>query len=60
MKEMLGIPDPWVSAAFVLCIASSALCVIYGLVTWGSREEAEPPEITEKWAKEEDEVEEGI
>jgi len=57
---MLGIPDPWVSAAFVLCIASSALCVIYGLVTWGSREEAEPPEITEKWAKEEDEVEEGI
>ncbi len=57
---MLGIPDPWVAAAFVLCIASSALCVIYGLATWKSREDGEPREITEKWAKEEDEVEEGI
>ena len=57
---MLGIPDPWVAAAFILCIASSALCVIYGLATWGSREDGEPREITEKWAKEEDEVDEAL
>ena len=60
MREMLGIPDPWVAAAFVLCIASSALCVIYGLVTWNRQEDGEPREIVEKWAKEEDEVEEAL
>ena len=57
---MLGIPDPWVAAAFVLCIASSALCVIYGLVTWNRQEDGEPREMIEKWAKEEDEVEEAL
>lgn len=31
---MLGIEDGWVVGAYLLCILSSVLCVIYGAVTW--------------------------
>jgi len=57
---VLGIPDPWVAAAFLLCILSSLACVIYGLVTWNKGEEGEPREVVEKWVKAEDEMEEGL
>ncbi|RYD05576.1 symporter small accessory protein [Desulforamulus aquiferis] len=31
---MLGIPDPQILLAYVLSLASSILCVIYGVKNW--------------------------
>lgn len=35
----LGIPDPWVWMAYVLCFASTALCAVYGILNWNVKEE---------------------
>ncbi len=54
---MLGIEDPFVWIAYILCIASTILCVIYGAICWNRGDEpAETEDIT--WAKEEQKVEE--
>jgi hypothetical protein len=31
---MLGIASPELALAYILCLAASALCVIYGIVKW--------------------------
>jgi len=31
---MLGFGDAWVAAAYVLCLLSAILCVVYGLMHW--------------------------
>lgn len=31
---VLGIPDFWIWSAYLLCIGSSLLCVVYSLVNW--------------------------
>lgn len=31
---MLGIASPELALAYVLCIAASVLCIIYGIVKW--------------------------
>ncbi len=31
---MFGFGDGWVAAAYVICIASTILCVVYGLLHW--------------------------
>ena len=49
---MLGIEDGWVVLAYVLCLLSSLLCVLYGIVCWNRGEEAVRPEDVE-WAQEE-------
>jgi hypothetical protein len=53
---MLGIEDPFVLAAYLLCIGSTLLCVVYGLLTWNRGDE---PVRTEDlaWAREEKQVE---
>jgi hypothetical protein len=58
---MLGIEGKWVAAAYVLCIASTLLCVIYGLITW-NRGAEKPGEAEEdvRWAKEEKKVEQDM
>lgn len=59
---MWGIEDKWVLAAYLLCIGSAALCVIYGLVNWNrGAEEPELP-VTEEahWAEEEKKLEEEL
>lgn len=56
---MLGIEDVWVWLAYVLCIASALLCVIYGLITWNRGEEAVEPEDVE-WAAHEKKVEDEL
>lgn len=40
---MLGLSDPWIWSIYLLCILSSALCVVYGLLNWnrGAEEEQE-------------------
>jgi len=57
---MLGLQDPWVAVAYLLCLASTALCVVYGLVTWNQGDEPVKPEDV-RWAKEEKaEVEDAV
>lgn len=57
---MLGITDGWVVAAYVLCVLSTVLCVIYGLVTWNKDDEPVTQEDVD-WAKEEKkEIEEAL
>ena len=58
---MLGFADLWITLAFVLCIASAALCVAHGYLNWnnGGEEEAPLPE-DEQWLREEEEFEEEL
>jgi hypothetical protein len=54
---VIGIPDPWIWSAYLLCLAATALCVVYGaLQGWGG--EGEPTQATKAWAAHEKEVEE--
>jgi heme A synthase len=53
---MLGIQDPIVALAYLLCLVSTLLCVLYAWRNWNRGEETVGPDDV-KWAKEEDEVE---
>ena len=56
---MLGIEDKWVAMAFLLCIASSLLCLVYGWINWNrGSEEIQQEDI--RWAAEEDKVEDKL
>lgn len=57
---MLGLADGWVAAAYLLCIASSVLCIIYGAITWNKGGPIEPTEEDRKWAEGERKVEEEL
>jgi hypothetical protein len=58
---MLGIEDPWVITAYILCIISALLCLIWGAINWNQDDpESEPEEEIRKWAEEEDRVEEEL
>jgi len=59
MLGLLGIEDEYVSLAYILCILSTLLCIIYGLINWNRGEEAVLQEDI-KWAKEEEKVEEEL
>lgn len=56
---MLGIEDKGVVAAYLLCIASTVLCVLYGLINWNRGDDSVEPDDV-KWAVEEQKVEEKI
>jgi len=56
---MFGIEDTYVWLVYLLCIASTVLCVIYGLITWNRGDEAVEQEDIQ-WAAEEEKVEEEI
>jgi len=55
---MLGIEGGWVALAYGLCLASAAICILYGLFNWnrGGEEETPRPEAV-SWVREEKEVE---
>jgi hypothetical protein len=53
---MFGIEDKYVSGAYFLCLASTALCILYGLINW-NRGETEGDQTDIRWAKEEKKVE---
>jgi hypothetical protein len=59
---MLGIKDPWILTAYLLCILSTLTCVIYGCVYWNKGSENEPEEFSEdaKWEKDDLQVEETL
>ncbi|HOK96483.1 MAG TPA: hypothetical protein PK052_08935 [Anaerohalosphaeraceae bacterium] len=56
---MLGIEDKGVLAAYLLCIASTLLCVIWGLINWNRGEESVHPDDI-KWAAEEKKTEQEL
>jgi hypothetical protein len=55
---MLGIDDPVVLLAYILCVASTLLCVVYGVINWNKGDDAVRPE-DEKWSTEEKQAENG-
>jgi hypothetical protein len=56
---MLGIEDKWVALAYLLCIASTLLCLVYAWLNWNrGAEEIRPEDI--HWAAEEDKAEETL
>lgn len=58
---VLGIQDPWVWMAYILCILSTVLCVLWGLFNWNREAGApEPREEVRHWAEEEQKVEEKL
>ena len=58
---VLGIQDPGVWLAYVLCIASSLLCIVWGIVKWNAEDKSDEPEAEVRhWAEEEDKVEEEL
>ena len=56
---MLGIESKGVLAAYLLCIGSTLLCVVYGLINWNKGAEAVDPDDV-KWMEEEKDVEEKL
>jgi hypothetical protein len=56
---MLGIDDPWVLAAYLLCIGSTLLCIVYGIICWNRGDEPVRP-VDEAWAAQERKVEEEV
>ncbi|MBF0483936.1 MAG: hypothetical protein HQL25_04450 [Candidatus Omnitrophica bacterium] len=56
---MFGLNDPQIWLAYVLCIAGTLLCVIYGAVNWNKGDEPVYPE-DEKWVKDEKNIEEEL
>ena len=51
---------PWVVLAYVLCVLSTLLCVIYGIANWNKGDEPVKEEDV-AWAEEEkEEVEEAL
>jgi hypothetical protein len=49
---MFGIEDKWVAAAYLFCIASTILCVVYSLLTRNKGDEPVKPDDV-KWVNEE-------
>ncbi len=56
---MLGIEDPGVWVAYLLCLLSALLCVVYGAINWNKGEEPVEQE-DRQWAREEKQVEEKL
>ena len=53
---MLGLQDPLVFSAYLLCILSTILCVAYGAIMWNRGGEDTVTEEDVEWAKEEDKI----
>ena len=57
MLGLLGIDDPWIVTAYLACIGSTVLCVVWALVFWNrGDEEVKPQDV--QWAAHEKQVEE--
>ena len=48
---MLGIPDFWIYSAYILCLLSTLVCVVYGAMNWnrGAADEARQIDEETKW-----------
>ena len=56
---MFGIEDGLVALAYVLCMASTVICVIYAWLNWNRGDEIVQEE-DQRWEAEEEHVEEKI
>jgi hypothetical protein len=56
---MLGIEDKFVWLAYLLCVASTVLCVVYAYINWNSGDEKVEAEDL-KWEAEEQKVEQEL
>ncbi|MGB9601978.1 MAG: symporter small accessory protein [Verrucomicrobiia bacterium] len=56
---MLGISDTYVAAAYLLCIASTILCIVYSILTRNDSDDV-PLEKDIEWEKSEKEIEENL
>jgi hypothetical protein len=58
---VVGIEDKYVAAAYILCVASTVLCIIYGVINWNKGNDQPQPSAEDvKWAQEEKKVEEEL
>jgi hypothetical protein len=59
---MLGITDPWILIAYLLCILSTLACIVYGYLNWNKGGEIESAQITEeaKWEEGEAKINETL
>jgi hypothetical protein len=59
---MLGIPDIGIWGAYLLCLLSAVLCVVYGAVNWnrGMEDEARQIDEEKKWEAEEKKLDEDL
>ncbi len=57
---VLGINDPAIWGVYLLCIFSTLLCIIYGIINWNKGAELEAEEISEEiaWEAKEEEMQE--
>lgn len=56
---MLGLGDIWIFLAYVLCICSAILCVVYGFMKWNEDSDKLTKEDMD-WLEEEKHLEEEI
>jgi hypothetical protein len=59
---MLGLADWKISLAYILCILSTILCVVYGIMYWKRGLGTEPEEGGEyrHWVEEEEKLDETL
>lgn len=59
---MLGLNDPWILLAYLLCILSTIACIVYGIINWNKGAENETIEISEEaqWEETESKIEETL
>ena len=53
---VLGIPDPWIWMAYLLCLAATLLCVVHSILAGRKAAEAEPTPAEATWVKHEKEA----
>ncbi len=56
---VLGIDDPKVWSAYLLCILSAVFCVVYGWINWNKGDEQVFPQ-DKKWVEDEKQVEDKL
>jgi hypothetical protein len=59
---MFGLHDFWIVSAYVLCILSAVLCVVYGIVNWNKGADTESSEMAgeKQWDENEKKIEEKL
>ena len=59
---MFNLPDFSIVLAYLLCILSAVLCVVYGVINWNKGAGSEPDQISEEleWEKKEVEIDDTL
>ena len=57
--KVLGIQDPFVWSAYLLCILSAVFAVVYGIINWNKGDEPVRNEDV-KWVKDEKKAEDEL